>query len=184
MRLRTVATGFTLIEVLVALVIVAVGVAALLSALNSAANSTAWLRDKAFAQWIAANRIAETRLATNPPATGKSEGAIDYAGQRWQWRQDITATQFPSLRRIDVRVRPESAAPAAGPAAAPGGTDDDGGDWTIELSGSIGSSVAFATGADPAWEPAPTGTGPGGSNPPPGAPSPSPSPSPATGPST
>jgi general secretion pathway protein I len=180
MTRRSVAGGFTLIEVLVALVIVAVGVAALLSALNSAANSTAWLRDKAFAQWIAANRIAETRLATNPPTTGKSEGAIDYAGQRWQWRQDITATQFPSLRRIDVRVRPERAAHSTGPAAAPSGTDEDTGDWTIELSGSIGSSVAFATGADPIWEPAPTGTGSGGSNPPPGTPSPAPAPGPST----
>ncbi len=167
MRRHSSTFGFTLIEVLVALVIVAVGVAALLSALNSAANSTAWLRDKAFAQWIAANRIAETRLATNAPSTGKSEGEIEYAGQRWQWRQDITATQFPSLRRIDVRVRPMSAAPATAPSAAPAGAEDDGGDWTIVLSGSIGSSVAFATGADPDWEPVAPGGGPGGSNPPP-----------------
>lgn len=162
MTRRHVAGGFTLIEVLVALVIVAVGVAALLSALNSAANSTAWLRDKAFAQWIAANRIVETRLATNPPSTGKSEGDIEYAGQRWQWRQDITATQFPSLRRIDVRVRPMSAVADAAPGAAQSSVDDEDGDWTIILSGSIGSSVAFATGADPSWEPAapPPASGP------------------------
>ena len=153
--------GFTLIEVLVALVIVAVGVAALLGSLNSAANSTAYLRDKAFAQWIAVNRITETRLATTPPANGKSEGEIDYAGQRWQWRQVVSATQFPTLRRIDVSVRPASAAPAASSTT----EGDEGGDWTFTLSGSLGSSVAFATGSDPSWEPAAPGSG-GGTRPP------------------
>ena len=134
----------------------------MLGSLNSAANSTAYLREKAFAQWIAVNRITETRLATTPPANGKSEGEIDYAGQRWQWRQVVSDTQFPTLRRIDVSVRPASAAPTASSTT----EGDDGGDWTFTLSGSLGSSVALATGADPDWEPAAPG---GGGTPPPGS---------------
>lgn len=151
--------GFTLVEVLVALVLVGTAVAALLTALNSAAGSTQFLRDKAFAHWIATNRIIETRLATNPPADGVSVGEIEYAGQRWQWRQTVARAAFPGLRRIDVSVRPMEMA-AASPA-----TEGDGGDWTITVAGIIGSSVAFANGTDPDWEPAPTsapGPGPGG----------------------
>lgn len=150
------ARGFTLIEVLVALVLVGTAVAALLTALNSAAGSTQFLRDKAFAHWIATNRIIETRLATNPPADGVSVGEIEYAGQRWQWRQTVARAGFPGLRRIDVSVRPMEMATAS-PA-----TEGDGGDWTITVAGILGSAVAFANGTDPDWEPAPASApGPG-----------------------
>lgn len=156
--------GFTLIEVLVALVIVAAGAAAVLSALNGAAASTSYLRDKTFAQWIAANRIAELRVARTVPRNGTDDGELDYAGRRWAWRQEITDADLPGLRRIDVSVRP------VGPDA---GGDED---WTVTLSGVLGTDLALSTGAEPDWEPAPDGAPPGG--PPPPDPSP-PSPSPA-----
>jgi general secretion pathway protein I len=149
------ARGFTLVEVLVALVIVAAGASALLSALNSAASSTVYLRDKTFAQWIAGNRIAETRLATTPAPTGKTEGEIDYAGRRWKWRQQVTQGELPGLTRIDVSVRPVvPGAPTASTAAA---ADED---WTLTLSGVLGRDVAPPGGAIE-WEPAPTGPGAG-----------------------
>ena len=47
------ARGFTLIEVLVALAIVAFGLAALFSVINQSARASSYLREKAFAQWIA-----------------------------------------------------------------------------------------------------------------------------------
>lgn len=163
MKRHRAAGGFTLVEVLVALVLVGTAVAALLTALNSAAGSTQFLRDKAFAHWIATNRIIETRLATNPPADGVSVGEIEYAGQRWQWRQTVARAAFPGLRRIDVSVRPMEMATAS-PAS-----EGDGGDWTITVAGILGSAVAFANGTDPDWEPAPAsapgggaGGGPGG----------------------
>jgi general secretion pathway protein I len=141
------ARGFTLVEVLVALVIVAAGASAVLSSLNSAATSTVYLRDKTFAQWIADNRIAETRLATAAPQNGKTEGELDYAGRRWKWRQQITDADFPGMRRIDVSVRP--VVPGA-PAPA---TDSDE-DWTITLSGILGRDIA-PPGGSIDWEPPP-----------------------------
>jgi len=157
------ARGFTLVEVLVALVIVAAGAAAVLSSLNSAAMSTIYLRDKTFAGWIADNRIAETRLQTTPPQNGTTEGELDYAGQRWRWRQQIGDAQVPGLRRIDVSVRPvvpgearEAQAPATSPAdGAPPG------DWTITSSAVLGRDLAQPGMAPFDWEPPPT-PGPGG----------------------
>jgi general secretion pathway protein I len=142
------ARGFTLVEVLVALVIVAAGASAVLSSLNSAAVSTVYLRDKTFAQWIADNRIAETRLATAAPQNGKTEGEVDYAGRRWKWRQQITDGEFPGLRRVDVSVRP----------VVPGAPEPTGAaaeDWTITLSGILGRDIA-PPGGQLDWEPPPT----------------------------
>jgi len=144
------ARGFTLVEVLVALVIVAAGASAVLSSLNSAASSTVYLRDKTFAQWIAGNRITETRLATTPAQNGKTEGELDYAGRRWKWRQQISDGEIPGLRRIDVSVRP--VIPGAPAAAAD--------DWTLTLSGVLGRDIA-PPGSTLDWEPAPVNPGGG-----------------------
>ena len=56
-------SGFTLIEVLVALAIVTIGMGALLAALGSSADSASYQRDKTFAEWVALNRIEEVWFA-------------------------------------------------------------------------------------------------------------------------
>jgi prepilin-type N-terminal cleavage/methylation domain-containing protein len=61
--------GFTLVEVLVALLVIALGLAALMVAVQGAARTSGYLRDKTLAQWIALNRIAEVRLTLNKPGT-------------------------------------------------------------------------------------------------------------------
>lgn len=145
------AGGFTLVEVLVALIIVAAGAGAVLAALNTAAGSATYLRERSFASWIAANRIAETRLQTAPAQNGKREGELDYAGQRWAWREEILDTEIPGLRRVEVSVR-RSAAPVA-PGAEP--------DWIVTIAGALGRDVARPNGVDPDWDPPPP-EGPGG----------------------
>ncbi len=107
-RLRTgPGHGFTLIEVLVALAIVAVGMAAVLGTLTSSADTVSYLRDKTFANWVALNQIAQLRLAGQVPASGKSDGETDeFAGRKWKWHQEVTATQVPGMVRIDLSVRP------------------------------------------------------------------------------
>lgn len=145
------AAGFTLIEVLVALVIVAVAVAAVLGALTTAANSAIYLRDKTFASWIALNRLTETRLALAAPLDGKSDGVLEYAGRRWQWQQEIAPSQIPGVKRIDVRVRAlEQTRPGA---AAPEISNTT--SWTIQETGLRGAAVAAASPEQPIWEPMP-----------------------------
>ncbi|MGH8254544.1 MAG: type II secretion system minor pseudopilin GspI [Steroidobacteraceae bacterium] len=97
--------GFTLLEVLVALIIVALGMGAALKALTSAADSTSRLREKTFAAWIGFNQLATERLGTGSRTTGAQEAEIDYAGSRWHWLQTIEDMEVPGLKRITVRVR-------------------------------------------------------------------------------
>lgn len=97
--------AFTLIEVLVALAIVALGAAAVIQALRSGIDTTAHLRDRLFAQWVAENRLAETRLAAQPVALGSSSAEVEFASQRWRWTQRVSAMPIDGLRRIVIEVR-------------------------------------------------------------------------------
>jgi len=131
--------GFTLIEVLVALAIVAIGMAAVLSALTSSASTVLYMRDKTLAQWIALNHIAEQRLQAQMPQTGNTEGDIDYAGQKWHWRQETVATAVQGMIRMDVMVRPADIK-----------ADNDKG-WYVTLSGIMGDAVSKPRGDMPLW---------------------------------
>jgi len=125
-------SGFTLIEVLVALVIVAVGMGVLMSALTSSAKTVVYLQDKTFAEWIALNQIALLRLQLQkgqlPPQTS-TNGDIDYAGRSWHWRQDVKASEVPGINRIDFKVRPKEVK---------GGDDDS---WYVTVTGLAGNAV-------------------------------------------
>ncbi len=148
--------GFTLIEILVALAIVAIGMAAVLGALTSSASTVLFMRDKTLAQWVALNHIAEARLqnqAGQVPQTGNTTtGDVDYAGQKWHWRQQTLATAVQGMVRLDVMVRPADVK-----------ADDDHG-WYVTLSGMMGDAVGAPRGDMPLWG---TGTT---SPPPPGQP--------------
>ena len=130
MRART-ARGFTLVEVLVALVIVAIGMSALLSSMNSSADTASYLREKTFAQWIGLNQLATTRLAAKLPSKGTTNGELDYAGRHWAWQQEVTEQDFPGVLRIDVRVQPIE----------PGAMPKDG-RWMATAVGVVGDAVA------------------------------------------
>ena len=142
--------GFTLIEVLVAVIVVALGIGALLVTLVSSADSVTRLREKSFAEWIALNRIAETRLSRTRPDVGTTDGELDYAGFRWQWRQEITDPGQAGILRVDVSVA-RLAARAPEPASR---TDPDKKAEFPAIAtayGFIGTAIARGNGIDPDW---------------------------------
>jgi general secretion pathway protein I len=106
--------GFTLIEVLAALVIVALGMLGVIQAVTQTARNGSYLREKTLAHWIAMNVITERRLLPSPPDVTESSEDVEFAGQRWRWTMKVTQTEVESLRRMDVSVRyadrPESQA--------------------------------------------------------------------------
>jgi general secretion pathway protein I len=132
--------GFTLIEVLVALAIVAIGMAAVLGTLNSSADTIVYLRDKTFANWVVLNQIAQVRLAGQQPATGDSDGNIDFAGRNWTWHQTVSTTQIPGMERIDVSARPSDVKVEK---------EDSG--WYASASGIWGDAVGVPRGDLPDW---------------------------------
>lgn len=103
------AAGFTLIEVLAALVIVALGMLGVIEAVTQQARNGTYLREKTLAHWIAMNVVTEQRLQSAPPPVADSSDDLEFAGERWHWNMRVSQTQVDSLRRIDVTVRPASA---------------------------------------------------------------------------
>lgn len=117
--------GFTLVEVLVALLLVALALAALVRTAGTEARNLATLRDATLAQWVASNVIAEARLQQVLPTTGRSEGQADMGGVRWRWRMVVQGTDLPEVRRMDVQVFADGQA----------GTSSDGGQPAATLTG-------------------------------------------------
>lgn len=100
------ARGFTLLEVLVALAVLALAMAALVRTASQETRSLADERERTLAQWVAANAIAETRLATPLPSSGERSGEVEMGGRRWRWDLRISMATDDGIRRLDVVVRP------------------------------------------------------------------------------
>lgn len=96
--------GFTLVEVMVALVIAALGLTAVASSINQMVNNSEAMQRRTFASWIAQNQIAELRLANTKPKVSVNDGDVEFAGQRWRWEATIAETGIENLFRIDVAV--------------------------------------------------------------------------------
>jgi general secretion pathway protein I len=98
------ARGFTLVEVLVALMVVAIGLAALMVAVSGTARSSAYLRDKTLAQWIALNRLTQVRLNMTKFGQNTDKGEIVFAGRTWHYDTRYFDTSIATMKRVDVRV--------------------------------------------------------------------------------
>ena len=132
--------GFTLIEVLAALVIVALGMLGVIQAVTQTARNGTYLREKTLAHWVALNVITERRLQPSPPEVSESSDEVEFAGRRWRWTMRVTQTEVESLRRMDVSVRP---------ADAPDGS-------ALEtVTGFYGTAIGAVGGSSLAWAGAP-----------------------------
>ena len=102
-------SGFTLIEVMIALAIFAVAVASLSTAMQGNIRNADYLKEKTIANWIANNRLVEIQAeGTYPPLQDKKD-KIEYAGSEWVVNTKVlkAQTKLP-IRIIDVSVGRES----------------------------------------------------------------------------
>ena len=98
-------TGFTLIEVLAALVIVALGMLGVIEAVSQTARNGTYLREKTLAHWVAMHVITERRLELEPPPIAETSDEVEFANTRWKWTLTVSETPVENIRRLDVQVR-------------------------------------------------------------------------------
>jgi len=99
-------TGFTLIEVLIALVILSLSLMAAIKVASGVTRSAIDLQEITIAQWVAMNKLVELRLAKSLPRTGRTNGQDEMAGRDWRWDIIVNETPYPKLREVRVEVKP------------------------------------------------------------------------------
>ena len=96
--------GFTLIEVLIALVILAIALAAAARAANIATVSAEESKLRTLATWVAQNRLALLTATRSFPAGGIATGKSTLGGIDFEWQQTASDTPNATFRKIEVRV--------------------------------------------------------------------------------
>ncbi len=99
-------TGFTLVEVLVAVAVVALAVTAVLTVMMKQIDGSAYLRDKLFAQWVALNQLELMRLENSHTnqLPGTDSGSVEMAGRTWYWRAQPQRSQADGFVQVDLSV--------------------------------------------------------------------------------
>ena len=98
------ARGFTLLEVLVALVIIGVALAAAMRGAMSLTSTAEYTRQKLLAVLTAENRLLELRLARERLEAGEIIVACPQGGVDFTCAQAIKPTPNPFFRRVELRV--------------------------------------------------------------------------------
>jgi len=96
--------GFTLLEILVALLIVSVSLGITIRITGDVLLGTDNLRDTIIAQWVAENKANEVRLRLQPISSGTLRGSTIMGTRRWHWLINISNTPDSYVRKIEVIV--------------------------------------------------------------------------------
>lgn len=100
--MKKIASGFTLIEVLVALAIFAVAVASLSGAIQNNVKNATYLKNKTVAHWIASNKMVELlQTGKYPPLTDRVD-KVEYAGREWVVNTRITKQAVEYARGVYI----------------------------------------------------------------------------------
>ena len=79
-----------------------------LTAIIDSASSSTWrasyLKEKTIASWVAQNQLALYRAKKTWGSASSSSGDVTMADQEWEWKMQVSKTDDPLLRRIDVDV--------------------------------------------------------------------------------
>ncbi len=96
--------GFTLLEVLVALMVISISLVAIAGEMISMLNAANTMQERTYASWIGHNKVTEMRLANAVPEVSTSSGELDYANREWAWRAVVSETGVDNLFRVDVTI--------------------------------------------------------------------------------
>ena len=96
--------GFTLLEVLVALLVFGLIATAAAEVGSNYISSFERVRDKTLAGWLAENRVNELRLQEQLPDISDNSEDTDYGNYRWRVTTVVLGTAEPTMRRVEVTV--------------------------------------------------------------------------------
>ena len=103
-------SGFTLIEVVIALAIVAVAMLAIAEGMNQHTAAAAGLEKRVLAAWVASSQIATLRhdAKLKKIKTGSYSDTIEMGGHKWRARSTVEETDVKRVFLVTVAVRSDS----------------------------------------------------------------------------
>jgi general secretion pathway protein I len=99
---RNMQTGFTLIEVMVALVIAAVSLIALSTTLGQYVFNQSTIKERVIATWVAQNRLLELQNTSSGSLEKKKSETM--LGADWQTEFELNQTLIPGLKKVKISV--------------------------------------------------------------------------------
>ncbi|NQY48582.1 MAG: type II secretion system minor pseudopilin GspI [Colwellia sp.] len=98
-------TGFTLLEVMLAMAVFAIAGVALLGVADNNYRHISHLEEQMFANWVASNQLVAVSLDKTWPPKNNRKGKVEMAGRTWYWQQKVIKTDNKELRSIIMEVR-------------------------------------------------------------------------------
>ena len=106
-KLHPSSPGFSLVEVMVAMLIIGIALPALMFQLGTQMDSAQRLRDQTIAGWVAQDRLLQMRIEAASGSLyrpGIYNGVEQQADRNWHWQMEVATTAVPGLYRYDVQV--------------------------------------------------------------------------------
>lgn len=105
-------TGFTLIEVLLALAILAIGLTCLLKTNAQNIQYASRLKEKSLAHLVAMTAIAQAQSSmVGLSRQAESTHTLSMADHTWYWRAKLSSTPIRSMQQITITVSPNKTGP-------------------------------------------------------------------------
>lgn len=96
--------GFTLLEVMVALVFFSLIGMILQQVTASTVNQYLAVRYKMFSSWLAENKLTELQLSKSLPSAKEYKEDVEFANEEWQIISKVIKTENPDINKVDVEI--------------------------------------------------------------------------------
>lgn len=104
--------GFTLLEVMVAMVILSLAFVAVIFSVNSSTRVLTHVKEVTRAQWVASNTITKAQLGLLEVSSNSVSGYESQLGQNFYWNLKVDSTENANVRKLVVTVRTSENGPS------------------------------------------------------------------------
>jgi general secretion pathway protein I len=97
-------SGFTLIEVLIALTIVAIALTSGLKMLGQYTSNLGAIQERTWANWTAMDNLVALQLSEQWSKTGEVKGKEKQTPYQFTWQRKVNETPYERVRRIEIEI--------------------------------------------------------------------------------
>lgn len=112
MRIKRHTSGFTLVEVLLALAVIAIALTALLKSMAQSVENTHRIKQKTVSHWVAMQGVAMIQLdLLHIMPSQETTQDTTMLGEHWYWRAKAQSTPHKNIQLITISVSTEKNGP-------------------------------------------------------------------------